>query len=200
LEKSMDNVWKTFRAAKLGSTAAWALGVTALASVIGANPARAIVVSCPTDPITTVGGSTPETAPDIGVVCEGASISGSQTFPGYWEFTWDGSNNPAAIGASVTQNADVGSFFGDVALYDSSDNLLASATMSGSFSDDDPATGTLDYTMTSGTQYIVGIETAVTEPPFSVTFSSAPEPASIGLFGGALAALGWFRKRRKHLG
>lgn len=198
----MDSVWKTFRAAKMCSTAAWALSVTSLASVLGSGAANAFAVTCVPGQSTAAGASTVETATTIGSVCEGSSIVGDQSFPGYWEFTWNGSANPAAIGASVTQNGDTGSFQGDLALYDAKDNFIESSDFSGSFYNDDPAVATLDYTFTPGTQYIVGIElpvlTSSEDPPFTITFDTAvPEPASIGLFGGALAALGWLRKRRK---
>jgi hypothetical protein len=59
----------------------------------------------------------------------------------------------------------------------------------------DPA---ITNNMANGTNYILGL-TAVTDPDFTITFSATPtpEPASLGLFGGALAALAAFRKRRK---
>jgi len=198
----MYPVLKTFRAAKLGSTAVWTLSVAALASVLGSGVSNAGVVACPTDPITSAGSDTVETPTNVGPACIDTTIAGDQTFPGYWEFTWNGSNGPATIGASVDQSSN--SFQGDLALYDTSDNLLESATMAGSFTGGDPATATLDFSFTQGTQYIVGIETpgltASEDPPFSVTFTSTPEPASIGLFGGALAALGWLRGRRRRQG
>ena len=41
----MDNIWKTFRAAKLGTSAAWALGVTSMTAMLGQSPAHAFQLS-----------------------------------------------------------------------------------------------------------------------------------------------------------
>lgn len=143
----MDRVKTTFRTGKLASTALWTLGVTALASVLGSGVSNAQVV-CPTDPITTTGGSTLLTAAAIGPVCGNTTISGDQTFPGYWEFTWDGAATSTAVGASVTQNNVIGSFQGDLALYSSNDDLIESADLVGSYLYSSPATGSLGYAFT----------------------------------------------------
>jgi hypothetical protein len=196
----MDSVWKTFRATKLGTSAAWALGVTALTTVLGHGVAQAVTASCPSDPITSAGGSTTATATPISPVCDGTQITGAQGFPTYWEFTWQDASGNSTIDANMTNTGDGGSFSGNLELLDSTGtNVLQSASffMPGSIgSSTDPA---ITNNMTNGTSYILGITEDVPDPSFTITFSATPtpEPASLGLFGGALAALAAFRKRRK---
>ncbi len=194
----MDSIWKTFRTTKLGTSTAWGVGVTALATVLGHGSAQAVTASCPT-PITSPGGSTTATATPISPVCGGTQIIGSQGFPTYWEFTWQDASGNSTIDANITSTGTDGSFSGNLELLDSTGTSVLASTgfyVPGSIgSSTDPA---ITNNMANGTNYILGL-TAVTDPDFTITFSATPtpEPASLGLFGGALAALAAFRKRRK---
>jgi hypothetical protein len=211
----VKKVLKTYKAAKLSSTAVWVLGVTSLASLVGAGPARASL-GC-ANPVTAPGGTlaSPTVIPEG---CDLSEIDGDQAFPTYWEFTW---NSAKTINAAVTQGAVpvgggsvTGSFYGNLALYDSNDNPIESAAFlttstAGSLAGETDAS--MSPSLTVGSQYILGIEptlattgqlstTAQDGPPFVISFVPAPEPASLGIFGGALAALGFLRKRLKRAG
>jgi hypothetical protein len=196
----MDSVWNTFRAAKLGTSAAMALGATALATVLGHGVAHAFVVPCPTGPITAAGGSTTETATEINGVCDGTQITGEQGFPSYWEFTWNDVSGATTIDAAMTSDGTDGSFSGNLELLDSTGtNVLQSAAFSLGGSVGSTADPALTYNMTNGTSYMIGLTDDTPDPSFTISFNAtpAPEPASLGLFGGALAALAALRKRRR---
>jgi hypothetical protein len=194
----MDSVWKTFRAAKLGTSAAWLLGATTIATMLGQGVAQAAAVACPTSPITSAGGSTPQTATEIGNICQGTQITGDDSFPSYWEFNWSSVSGNSTIDADITSDGENGSFSGTLELLDSTGNNVLQSTsffVPGSAgSSTDPS---IVNDMSHGTSYILGLTVdAVSDPQLTVTFSAAPEPASIGIFGGALAALAAFRRRK----
>jgi len=211
----MDSVWKTFRAAKFGTSAAWALGVTTLATVLGQNPAHAVVaIGCQqtdTNPISTSGGSNTGNPTQLSNLCDGAQIAGSGNLPSYWEFTWNDASGNTTIGATITQGSpSVGSFYAEVDLLTTNGTVLGSSGefyVPGSVSGTDSAS--LIYNLTKGATYEFGLVddgnsntlqlSESVDPGYAVTFSATPtpEPASLGIFGGALAALTAFRRRRK---
>ena len=192
-------MWDKFKNSKLGSTAL-AIGATSLASLVAAGPAKA--TDC--TPIQDPGGSSLSSPTVIDPTCTFTeiSIATSQDTPAYWEFSWDQIPfDPVNISAS-------GSFSGDfptLSLYNASDDSLVTSSEFGSFSGTPPFGETsLGDLVLAPEDYIIGIDS----PPsgsetlfaMNITFAPAtdtPEPATFGLFGSALAGLGFIRKRHK---
>jgi len=203
----MDSVWKTFRAAKLGTTAAWALGITTLATVLGPSPAHAgpggSCTQTDSNPINVNGGPTDTGGSPgpglVGDLCDGADIApvSNQNLPSYWEFTWNDASGNTAIGATLTQGSpSVGSFTGELQLLTTNGTVLGNSGAIGVGSvTGDTGSGSLTYDLANGANYEVGV--VGLDPGVSISFNAAPEPASLGIFGGALAALAALRKRRK---
>jgi hypothetical protein len=208
----MDNIWKTFRAAKLGTSAAWALGVTSMTAMLGQSPAHAAAVSAGCqqtlpNPITALGGSSSSSATEINNICDGVQITGTGSFPTYWEFNWNDASGNTTFEAAVTNTGDTGSFGGALQLLSGGGTVLATGNsfyVPGTMGDG--GDGSLTYDMAHGDTYEIGLIAVARDEPvgslsvdpgYVITASAAPEPASLGIFGGALAALGAFRRRRK---
>jgi PEP-CTERM motif len=75
--------------------------------------------------------------------------------------------------------------------------LLGDLTGSGStsYADRTPTAITLSMTITGGSN--VSISGTLSNPPPATGFSTVPEPASMTLLGGGLAALGFIRRRKQ---
>jgi PEP-CTERM motif len=189
---------KKFKDSKRSSTAL-TVGATSLASLMAFGQAKA--TQCVPNPITAPGGSSISSPTSlIDSHCTFTEISVAfQGLPAYWEFSWDQVPDPVNISS-------VGSFFsGDaptLALYDATDGntLVASDEESGG---DGFFSGSLGDVVLAPDDYIIGVLPAMGENEagsFNINFEPVPEPATLGLFGGALAALATFiRKRRKPL-
>ena len=197
-----------FQAAKMSSTAAIAMGTAALAALTPGT-AHAIIAS---GPITSPGGPSPSDATDIGELTTLSSIVVDQpSLPAYWEFTWgagpDAINVDATVG-SFDGNTFLGFFTGDLELYQLEAGSFVEIDSApfevGSFVGVGLDTAEIsNVSLAASTEYVVGIDGSFdepTDPPITVNFNPAaavPEPASIGLLGGALAAFGIIRRRRK---
>lgn len=183
---------------KLGSTAL-AIGATSVASLMAIGAAKA--TECVPNPIMAPGGDSITTP--TSVIDSHCTFTGIDSFfqglPAYWEFAWDQVPNPVNISST-------GSFVsGDaptLALYDETngDSLVASATYNpdvvGSFGF---YNGTLGDLTLAPDDYIIGILPATGEDQtgsFAINFASVPEPGALGLFGGALAGLFAFVRRK----